>query len=640
MADRYSKDNILEYPVLAPERHYESENPPSQERPSIQITTPDPLLENLDDLDNVYKLADLLPADLARIVREITDVLSKHTQGLIIMRIQRQLHPETPETPGTTPSSNNVPVPGTNNPSSHSPETPGTTDRPGPGEPGSASHSGHGTPGDINRPGSHSTKPGESGGGGGTAPSVGPGGYIRGGGEVWPTTHDKDGTGGSSSSPGTSYISSSDSNSTFSTYVSGGEAYGTVDADIDDIFSSEPDVEIVAAGQDSLVELSRKAYEQDDADIKEHYTSQMSQITQRFYQVMTALAEDSNMLDYSDLMQDFDGTAVTTSDPNQRHLIDEICKNDILYDQMLRQMNLTHTAAKTLVMTRGMTAAEGERERYFGEEYKTNMPSIVASLSNDLLLKNRESAQKKYKESAYNYYKYLDSATKMTNAMLNMKIDSAIAKGQLANTGSNIFAYTPPAQPLADNVDDNYDTVQENEKKGSDFIKEQSKDSKKGSEVDSGLGGSNYSSTASAGSLGGGNVDPSVVYQFLKKCGYNAVAACGIMGNIQQESGFNTGADDGVEAFGLCQWTAGRQQALKDLANSTSRSPLDAGVQLDYLWQELQDYEDLLPSALNSYSSAGEAAEKFEVTFERAGVPMMENRISYANGFFQQFNGK
>ena len=462
MADRYSKNNILEYPVLAPERHYESENPPLQERPSVQIVTPDPLLENLEDLENVYKLANLLPPDLAKIIREITDVLSKHTQGLIIMRLQRQLNPTVPESPETP-----TPTPGPGGKKTE-PGGPGTIDRPK--EEPTTSDSG-----------GREKKP--------TTPWSPSHTDINHGGEVWPQKKDEYGPGDSSSSGGTSYISSGDDNTTFSTVISNSESYSTIDAETDDIFSTEPDVEITIGSQVSLIDLARAAYEQDDADIKEHYTSMMSQITQRFFQVMTALAEDSNMLDYSDLMQDFDGTAVTTSDPNQQHLIDEICKNDILYDQALRQMNLTHTAAKTLVMTRGMTAAEGERERYLSEEYKTNIPSIVAGLSNDLLQKNREEAQKKYKEAAYNYYKYLDSATKATNAMLNMKIDSAAAKGQLANTGSNIFAYTPPPQPLPDDVDDNYDTVMEYDKKENEFLKDQAKDQKKASEIDSGTSG-------------------------------------------------------------------------------------------------------------------------------------------------------
>lgn len=472
MADRYGKDNILEYPKLAPERHYESENPPPYSRPSLPVRQPDKMLETLDDLDNLYRIADLLPPDLAQIIKEITDVLSKHSQGLIIMRLKRQMNPPYDE-------------PGKAKPKKPPEYTPTPSDKPkhnwdddplpppGPTEPEKK---------DSNKPEPNPWPPSD---------------VPRHKSDQWPLPPDHPGSTDGGERYPDKYITGGDDGGQTTKVITGGGDSQYVDADVDDIFSSEPDVEINVIPSESLVDLARKAYEQDDADIKEHYTSEMTTISQRFFQVMTALAEDSNMLDYSDLMQPFDGTAVTTSDPNQQHLIDEICKNDVMYDQSLRQMNLTHTAAKTLVMTRGMTAAEGERERYLKSEYKTNMPSVVAGLSNDILQKNRESAEKKYKESSYNMYKYLDSAAKMTNAMLNMKIDSAIAKGQLANTGSNIFAYTPLPQPLPDDVDDNYDTVKSYEEKSQKFLDDQKKDQKKASEIDKDTGGSSSSSSGS-----------------------------------------------------------------------------------------------------------------------------------------------
>lgn len=460
MADRYSKNYLLECPELAPERHYESANPPTLEKPSRRVGKPDKMLENLDDLEAVYKLSDLLPPGLAKIIREITDVLMKHTQGLIIMRLKRQqqgqVEPPPPTPPSPAPESG--PEPGPFPPKEWTDKWHWKIDDPTVDKVNAKT--------DTESPAPEENKPGVP--------------------NKWPLPKgDPDTVSPQGGGTGV-YIPSGPPGSPLIEVVPSPTDTPQIDAVVDDVFSSEPEVEIVVGKQDSLVDLARNGYEADDADIKEHYTTEMTSITQRFFQVMNALAEDSNMLDYSDLMQDFDGTAVTTSDPNQQFLIDEICKNQVMYDQSLRQMNLTHTAAKTLVMTRGMTAAEGERERYLGSKYKTNMPTVVAGLSNDLLQKNRESAQKKYENSTYNYYKYLDSATKKTSAMLNMKIDSAIAKAQLANTGSNIFAYTPPPQPQPDDVDDGFDTVKQYSKKGSDYIKEQAKDSKKGSEVDNG----------------------------------------------------------------------------------------------------------------------------------------------------------
>lgn len=390
--DRYPKEDILNVPYLAPERDYRSEGNSEKHVDYPTSEKPDRTLETLDNLDGVIRMADLLPAELGAIIKDITNVLSVDTQGKIIIDMMNPV-PEQKEVTGPTEPKN----------------------------------------------------------GGGT--------YI-----YTPGTGDKN------------------------------------DGDyIDDIFSSEPEFTIQIDSPDSLITLARKAYKQDDLDIKEHYTSRMTQLTARFYQVMSTLAVDANMPDYSYLMQDFDGTAVTTSDPNQQHLIDNICKNQILYDQKLRQMNLTHTAENTLIMTRAMTAAEGQRERYLSEKYKKNLNDMPESLSNSLLEKSREEANKKYKDSAYNMYKYLDSATKFTNSLLNIKIDNAAAKAQLANTGSNIYAVTPPPAATPDNVDDNYDTVVKQQQAGDKFVKDQSKDSKKASELDNGMDG------GSGGSSGGGN---------------------------------------------------------------------------------------------------------------------------------------
>lgn len=424
-------------------------------------------------------MMDLLPPDLAKTIREITDILAKHSQGLILMRLKHDLHkPETKEQPKkpSVPSSF-IPTkakekqnPINSIPKSHTPEETTwekkgyTYDGPGPKGGPKSGTKGYG-PEDFHT--GHYDVPATP--------------------DAWPPQRDTWGTGGRTETTKTIFDNSGSSSDGWGFDGQPQSDTSYKDAYVDDIFSAEPEVEIEIEPTESLVDLARKGYMQDDADIKEHYTTMMSQLSQRFFQVMTALAEDSNMVDYSDLMQDFDGTAVTTSDPNQRHLIDEICRNQVLYDQKLRQMNLTHTAEHTLIMTRAMTAAEGERERYLSEDYKTNMPTISSGLSNDVLQKVREDSEKKYQNAAYNYYKYLDSATKYTNSMLNMKIDSAIAKAELANTGSDIFAVTPPPEPLPDNVDDNFDTVNKYQDKQQKMIDEQKKDSKKGSELDDGI---------------------------------------------------------------------------------------------------------------------------------------------------------
>ena len=531
--DRYPKEDILNVPYLAPERDYRSEGNSEKHVDYPTSEKPDRTLETLDNLDGVIRMADLLPAELGAIIKDITNVLSVDTQGKIIIDMMNPV-PEPKEVTGPTEPKN----------------------------------------------------------GGGT--------YI-----YTPGTGDKN------------------------------------DGDyIDDIFSSEPEFTIQIDSPDSLITLARKAYKQDDLDIKEHYTSRMTQLTARFYQVMSTLAVDANMPDYSYLMQDFDGTAVTTSDPNQQHLIDNICKNQILYDQKLRQMNLTHTAENTLIMTRAMTAAEGQRERYLSEKYKKNLNDMPESLSNSLLEKSREEANKKYKDSAYNMYKYLDSATKFTNSLLNIKIDNAAAKAQLANTGSNIYAVTPPPAATPDNVDDNYDTVVKQQQAGDKFVKDQSKDSKKASELDNGNGSGGFGNGSFSGTLGGGNVDPAVVWKALRAAGYNEIATAAIMGNIQIESSFNTGADNGSHR-GLAQWDySGRWANLEKFASEKGRDPMDGGTQIDFLVYEAENTrypEECCPNKMNSFGSVEEASHQWLEYFEGALGQADAERADAGNQFYNKF---
>lgn len=333
--------------------------------------------------------------------------------------------------------------------------------------------------------------------------------------------------------------------------------YDDTRTDDDDIFSTKPAFKIQIIPSNSLVRVAQNAYEQDDLDIKNYYIGRMTDISSRFFQIMTTLAMEAGMPDYSYLMQDFDGTAVKTDDPNQQHLIDMISKDQIIYDQKLRQMNLTHTARNTLIMTRGLTAAEGQRERYLGERYKENLNDTASAMSNDMLQRSREQAEAKYQNAAYNLYKYLDGATKATNTLLNLKIDEAAAKTQLANTGSDIYAYTPPTPATENHIDDNFETSVKAEDKGQKFVDEQKKDSVTGKEASS--GGATANGSGGSGSSGwNGQVSPGfdgegaqafiawyapIVVKVLKEKGYNLPASACI-GQACVESGCGTGNEN------------------------------------------------------------------------------------------------
>ena len=431
--------------------------------------------------------------------------------------------------------------------------------------------------------------------------------------------------------------------------------YDDTRTDDDDIFSTKPAFKIQIIPSNSLVRVAQNAYEQDDLDIKNYYIGRMTDISSRFFQIMTTLAMEAGMPDYSYLMQDFDGTAVKTDDPNQQHLIDMISKDQIIYDQKLRQMNLTHTARNTLIMTRGLTAAEGQRERYLGERYKENLNDTASAMSNDMLQRSREQAETKYQNAAYNLYKYLDGATKATNTLLNLKIDEAAAKTQLANTGSDIYAYTPPTPATENHIDDNFETSIKAEDKGQKFVDEQKKDSVTGKEASSGgasadggsSGGGSFTSVA--GELGGGNVDPKSVWDILKKAGYTDIANAAILGYINQECRFNSHPTGNPNHQGLCQWGDGvdgdRWGSLVSWAQSQNKDPYDGGTQIDYMLKECTENDYYAPHCSTSgtvnQATTIEDAEMIWLTWF-GGAPDQEynERVSFAHEFYNQFSGK
>ena len=141
-------------------------------------------------------------------------------------------------------------------------------------------------------------------------------------------------------------------------------------------------------------------------------------------------------------------------------------------------------------------------------------------------------------------------------------------------------------------------------------------------------------SSVSAGNLGGGNVDPKVVYQFLKKCGYNDIAAAAILGNIQQECSFNSGIPNaqGSGAYGLIQWLNDRRANMESYCKSKGKPTNDAGCQLEFMWQELQTigyYKSCLPASLNN-KGINEASEEWQNIYEGAPGQDTDKRKTYA----------
>lgn len=131
------------------------------------------------------------------------------------------------------------------------------------------------------------------------------------------------------------------------------------------------------------------------------------------------------------------------------------------------------------------------------------------------------------------------------------------------------------------------------------------------------------------------------IYDFLvKNYGATPQGASGVLGNLQQESQLDPSAierkNDELSGHGLAQWTAGRTTNLMNFAQSKNKPWDNLGLQIEFLDSELKRSEKSAIKALQS-TSVEEATGQWQTLFERAGTPVMGNRLNYASKWFAEF---
>ena len=114
-----------------------------------------------------------------------------------------------------------------------------------------------------------------------------------------------------------------------------------------------------------------------------------------------------------------------------------------------------------------------------------------------------------------------------------------------------------------------------------------------------------------------------VCYYFLRSyMGLNSAAACGVMANIEAESGFNvTALGDSGTSYGLCQWHNDRWDRMVDFCNNNGYSSSSLMGQLNYLRWELPnrypDVWDFLVNVEDDIAGCYDAASYMCVHFEK-----------------------
>lgn len=160
------------------------------------------------------------------------------------------------------------------------------------------------------------------------------------------------------------------------------------------------------------------------------------------------------------------------------------------------------------------------------------------------------------------------------------------------------------------------------------------------------------------------------IWNYLKGKGLTDYAVAGIMGNLYAESGlipnnlqnsyesrlgYNdeeyTAAVDNKTygkfitdsaGYGLAQWTYSTRKAnLLKMAQSKKSSIGDLGIQLEFLWSELQTYTKTM-SVLKNAKSVREASDAILLDFERpanASESMKSTRAGYGQRYYDKYKG-
>ena len=112
--------------------------------------------------------------------------------------------------------------------------------------------------------------------------------------------------------------------------------------------------------------------------------------------------------------------------------------------------------------------------------------------------------------------------------------------------------------------------------------------------------------------LDGLSANAAQIVMYLLDAGMNPEAICGVLANMERESGCDSAATNGIGAVGLCQWLGTRAR------NLYQREDWDTiPGQLDFLLDELATTE----SAVDLSGSAYDCGYRIARDYERTGIP-------------------
>lgn len=217
------------------------------------------------------------------------------------------------------------------------------------------------------------------------------------------------------------------------------EDYTYADAALPSILPQSTDIKIKVTAPKSLAAVASDTYNHDSVDLKNDYVKKLQTVMQKYLQEMIMIMSETGLSDIEELTKEYDGAAVTISNANLKHLGDYIVRSQIAREQKTRLFRKTHNIDQTMMHMRSWHAAEKQRERYYAETYGDS-ETYLNTQNNSLLRESRALYDKKYNQTLYDMYKYLNASVMIIDDTLKMSLKESQAKGMLLKNGVNIYA--------------------------------------------------------------------------------------------------------------------------------------------------------------------------------------------------------
>ena len=198
------------------------------------------------------------------------------------------------------------------------------------------------------------------------------------------------------------------------------------DSEFDDIFGEDDDNIIPLPEDIDWKEFIDKQYEVDYSDIYQDYLHSLEVIvTDYLMYMLDATAKISQIENVPSSVMELDNV-------NLKHLMDFAYKSDVMIKQNLMLHKKMYTTNEAIVHLRSVKIAKQYLSRYKTSE-KLEVKSSLEIASNQLLEESVAVAEKKYEESFFNLYKYLNSSVILLSETLEMmkkKVSSILTIAQ------------------------------------------------------------------------------------------------------------------------------------------------------------------------------------------------------------------